>query len=417
MYIDKIKLKNFRSFETCDISFVHNDRDYSATELPNPKLPNINLLLGNNGFGKTSLLKAIALAALGPLVEGSGLYPYRWVRKRPQTSERGIALNPKIAEISAKFISHEQDRSAQRNELESKLQVIRRGDFEFFRWSQSDDETEDWDPIFSAKSDAFFFVGYGATRRVEKTEHIDLGSRQQSGFSRVRKVRSLFEDAYSLIPLNSWLPEIRNSNPSRYEEVVNLVNTLQGKQHFNFSGNMEDGEYLFERSGLSIPFPALSDGYRAYLGWVGDLLYHLCMTCPDEKKLTENRGIVMIDEIDLHLHPKWQMTVLPTLAEALPNIQFIITSHSPLVVGTLEWMNILSMKQAPEQTSIAERINQGIHGLDADQILLTDFFGLHSTRVDSKDQKLKELTLKASEGDQEAAMQLLELMSKGDDSP
>ena len=120
--------------------------------------------------------------------------------------------------------------------------------------------------------------------------------------------------------------------------------------------------------------PALSDGYRAFLGWVGDLLYHISVTCPPGKKLIDNRGIVMVDEIDLHLHPKWQMTILPTLARELPNIQFIVTSHSPLIVGSLEWMNILLMKAGANQSSEPARVEWAVHGLDADQVLLTDFF-------------------------------------------
>ena len=127
----------------------------------------------------------------------------------------------------------------------------------------------------------------------------------------------------------------------------------------------------------------------------------------------DNRGIVMIDEIDLHLHPMWQMTVLPTIARELPNIQFIVTSHSPLIVGSLEWMNIILMALAPRQASEPRRLEWAVHGLDADQILLTDFFGLESTRAEGKKRALKALTLKAREGDTDAAKRLLDEMSRG----
>src|SRR5262249_30633759 len=149
-------------------------------------------------------------------------------------------------------------------------------------------------------------------------------------------------------------------------------------------------------------------GYRAFLGWVGDLLYHVCTTCPKGKRLVENKGIVMVDEIDLHLHPKWQMTVLPTVAKALPNLQFIVTSHSPLIAGSLEWMNIILMAPSARQSIRPKRIETAIHGLDADQVLLTDFFGLESTRAPGKKRQLKDLTLQAREGDSEAAKKLLD---------
>ena len=121
----------------------------------------------------------------------------------------------------------------------------------------------------------------------------------------------------------------------------------------------------------------------------------------------------MVDEIDLHLHPKWQITVLQSLARYLPNIQFIVTSHSPLVVSSLEWMNIILLQPGAKQSSVAERVPWAVHGLDADQVLLTDFFGLESTRAPGKKRTLKSLSLKASEGDEDAAVQILQEMSSG----
>lgn len=417
MYINSIALERFRTFRKCRIDFLHPNQEFSHIGLPTPRLSNVNLLLGNNGFGKTTLLKAVALAALGPAVSDAGIYPYRLVRREPKSDTLAGKVLDKVASIQsdavieAHFTLHAQDHTGPRRQIDSQVMVTRRGDIERLRWSDSDEER--WQPIYSSSSDAFFFVGYGATRRVERKEHLDIAARQSSVFARAQRVQSLFEDAYSLIPMSAWLPQFKLSNPGRYKQVVNLVNRLMGKGHYAFTGEMEGEEFVFERRGLSVPFSALSDGYRAFLGWVGDLLYHVCMTCPSGKKLVDNRGIVMVDEIDLHLHPHWQMTVLPTIARALPNIQFIVTSHSPLIVGSLEWMNIILTAPAPRQASTLKRIDWAIHGLDADQILLTDFFGLESTRAEGKNRTLKALTLKAREGDAEAAMQLLDEMSRG----
>ncbi|MCO6478011.1 MAG: AAA family ATPase [Phaeodactylibacter sp.] len=68
MYIDSINIENFRTFRKSKNTFVHKDQDFEALEMPEPALPNINLVLGINGLGKTTLLKAIALAALGPSI-------------------------------------------------------------------------------------------------------------------------------------------------------------------------------------------------------------------------------------------------------------------------------------------------------------------------------------------------------------
>ena len=129
--------------------------------------------------------------------------------------------------------------------------------------------------------------------------------------------------------------------------------------------------------------------------------------------LYENRGIVMVDEIDLHLHPAWQMTVLKALAEALPNVQFIATSHSPLLVGSIEWMNVILMEPGERQSSQPRRFEHPVHGLNADQILTSEFFGMKSTRAPSMRLALKDLSLKARDGDIEASKKILEQMSRG----
>jgi hypothetical protein len=404
MYIDKIGIENFRTFRKSHVVFCHAGQDFESLGMPKPALANVNLLLANNGYGKTSMLKAIALAALGPAVSHSGIYPYRLIRR-----ERGQKrLKPALLEAS--FQTHPQDHVPY-EKIESRVKVIPEGDLELLQWAHEDSKT--WHPVFSSDSDAFFMVGYGASRRVSKSTRTE-----QSGKSspRAGRVMGLFEEDYSLRPLNTWLPRYEGSSQlrGRYVQVANLLRKLVGKGGWEFTGKRDkEGEYLFGKQGSNVPFPALSDGYRAFLGWLGDLLFHVCETCPSGKKLNENKGIVMVDEIDLHLHPKWQMTVLQTLAKELPNIQFIVTSHSPLIVGSLEWMNIIVMSGGPRQSSTADRIEWAVHGLDADQVLLTDFFGMSSTRAPGKKRTLKELTLKAREGDTDAAKQLLEQMSRG----
>jgi hypothetical protein len=415
MYIESITIKNFRTFRDARIDFSHKERHFDA-DFPAPKLKNINLLLGNNGLGKTTLLKAISLSALGPAVSDSGIFPYRLIRREPGELPEESAVDPNLpsqdraATLEARFVTHSQDKVPS-DVLESRVSLFQRGDLEQLRWTH--DEEKIWHSIFSSSSDAFFFVGYGASRRVEKRDTTDIASRRQSSFARAQRIQSIFEEAYSLLPLSAWLPSYKDGNPGRYKQVVTLINKLMGKGHYGFTGEMEGNEFVFERGGLKVPFPALSDGYRAYLGWICDLLYHICMTCPPGSMLVENHGIVMVDEIDLHIHPEWQLNILPTLARALPNIQFIVTSHSPLVAGSLEWMNIIVMAPGSRQSSSLRRIEEPIHGLDADQILLTDFFGLQSTRAEAKESQLKKLTELARQGDTDAAKELLKELSRG----
>src|SRR6478736_45247 len=97
MYINNLSLMNFRTFRKSRIDFVHPDQDFGKLEFPAPKLKNVNLLLGNNGMGKTTLLKAIALSALGPAVGSSGIYANRLVRREPVPGKNGKTVSTKAA--------------------------------------------------------------------------------------------------------------------------------------------------------------------------------------------------------------------------------------------------------------------------------------------------------------------------------
>lgn len=415
MYLQSLDLTNFRVFRNAKLKFLHADLKVTKTQ-PKPKYPNLNLVLGNNGAGKTTLLKAIALTALGPAAGTSGIYPYRLVRREPVPVGKSPTGDPiERALLSAKFRMHEQDHAEDKESgiMQSAVAVVRNGDLEELQ--SVNHERALWQPIYREKSEAFFCVGYGANRRVE-TQKVDPSGRRTKEFVRATRVKGLFEDSHMLIPLNAWLPEFLKVNPGRYSQIKTLISNLLGSDRYLFTAELEDGEYLFERDGLRVPFPALSDGYRAYLGWIGDLLYHVTQTCPPGKKLIDNKGIILVDEIDLHLHPEWQMTVLPTLARELPNIQFVVTSHSPLVASSLEPENILLMSAGPKHTAKPQRLDRSIHGLDADQVLLTEYFGLKTTRAGGKSQRLKELTLKARGGDAKAALQLLTELSGGQEA-
>jgi predicted ATP-binding protein involved in virulence len=144
------------------------------------------------------------------------------------------------------------------------------------------------------------------------------------------------------------------------------------------------------------------------------MLFHACHACPPRKKLTDLRGVAMVDDIDLHLHPRWQMKVVGTVARAFPKLQFILTSHSPLVAGSLEWMNITTLKlQGKTNRTSAVRLKESIHGLDADQVLISSFFGLSTTRAPEKARQLDDLTRRARDGDDEAAMRVVSELAKG----
>ena len=406
MYIDSITMQEFRTFRKTSIDLVHPDASVPGGAEP-PRVRNLNLVIGGNGSGKTTPLKGVALASLGPAVADSGLFPYHLIRRESGRSAKGGAL------IEARYTLNAQDRkgdvASRVSRIESRVRVERRGDLERFTWAHRDEDA--WRPIYCKSSDAFFLVGYGASRQIEKVERVDVAARQASSFTRARRIMGLFEETCSLLPLSHWLPRYQSGNPGRFVQVRTLVNRLLGPGRYRFTGEMEDGEYVFQHGSTRVPFPALSDGYRAFLGWIGDLLYHVCETCPSGKKLDQNQSIVMVDKVDLHLHPAWQTELLPRIAGALPKIQFIATSHSPLLVGSLEWRNIIIARQRKDGTSILTRTRVDISKLDADQILLTELFGLRTTRSAAQSDRIRQLLEQTRQVNVGAARELMAELS------
>jgi len=218
--------------------------------------------------------------------------------------------------------------------------------------------------------------------------------------------------------LHSWLPYVdaarpglRAKNPGRYKQVVNLLDRLLPDEA-GFTGSFEGGEYYFEMRGAEIPFGALSDGYSGYIGWIADLLYHLCMGCPSGYKLIDNRGVVLVDEIDLLLHPEWQRTVVQTISEALPNLQFVFSTHSPIIAGSVHKENIYIMDTDSSGAATVEQYKERIYGLNAEQILTSSYFGLRTTRAESfVEQELRPLTQKALQGDPNAAASFVQRLA------
>ena len=193
-----------------------------------------------------------------------------------------------------------------------------------------------WETAFDSEADGFFIVGYSSARRVEDIQSIDLSLRRKGRHVRYLRIAGLFEEHVALTPLGAWLPGLKKGNPGRFEQIKHLMDDLLPKGT-RFTGNEAHNEYLFEHNGLEVPFTALSDGYRSYIGWIADLLYHVLSGVPSGTKLRDLQGVVLVDEIDLHLHPSWQRVVVPQLASALPHLQFVFTTHSPIIAGFRRW--------------------------------------------------------------------------------
>jgi AAA domain, putative AbiEii toxin, Type IV TA system/AAA domain len=402
MYIRSLSLENMRAFKKASVSLLYpgrkqNDGYEDCMNWP-PRLPNVNVVLGTNGSGKSTILDAAALAVLTPVISQSGYVPQALVR-RTKTGE----IDQASANVS--LLLHKQDvgRSAQppASAVSVASRIERRGDLEMI--TAAEPAGAMFEQMFSDQSPAFFIVGYGALRRVEAQSASDLQARRKARHLRYDRVATLFEDHVALISLNQWLPQLASQVPARHKEIVQLINKLTPPT-VKFAGTFTDGDFQFGYRGLNLPFSALSDGYRAHIGWIGDLLYHLQSIAPPGSKLTSMTGVVLVDEIDAHIHPDWQRSVIPDLARTFPALQFIITTHSPLVTGTLERANLIHVTRGTSGSPEVERPDEETYGLSADQILRTELFGLDSTRDPEFRAGLVESARDASSGKPDATL-------------
>jgi len=407
MYVKSLFVKDLRCFKSTTIALNHPGRTQETMPFPN-----VNLLLGDNGVGKSTILKAISLAVLSDMMPGSGYVPYSLVRRTREADE-----DVRSAEVNADLVLHSLDveGTGADRDYRSTLRIRKVRQRELFEQS-SDQIPADASPLIKLYDDdsaAFLLVGYGATRWAISSSGVEpFASQHKRRLPRYQRVAGLFEDQVGLNPLSVWLPELERKNRALYSEVGDLINELL-PDNTRFLGRREDDEYLFKHHGVAVPQGALSDGYRAYLGWITDLLHNLCLALPSGMSLRDRPGVVLVDEVDLLLHPDWQRTVVPTLAKALPNLQFVLTTHSPIVAGTLTSQNIFVLDMDDSGISRVRQLKEAIHGLNADQVLLSSYFNLATTRAPGMRRELRQLSKRAMAGDRDAAVGFLEKLVAG----
>ncbi|WP_288367813.1 AAA family ATPase [uncultured Alcanivorax sp.] len=155
------------------------------------------------------------------------------------------------------------------------------------------------------------------------------------------------------------------------------------------------------KNGQRLTVNQLSDGEKCLMAMVGDLARRIAIANPQRKDPLLGDGIVMIDEIDLHLHPKWQRLVVPRLTEVFPNCQFVISTHSPHVITHVQPENLFLLNMTDDGILEAIRPVES-YGKTVDRVL-EDLMGLQTTRPNRVETDLRAIYEQISEGQLDTA--------------
>jgi len=191
-----------------------------------------------------------------------------------------------------------------------------------------------------------------------------------------RDQQNLFADASKAIFPDPQLEAVRDALSRLMPEFKNLTvrrNPLR----------ME-----IEKQGEHLTVNQLSDGEKCLMAMIGDLARRMAIANPLRKNPLEGEGVILIDEIDLHLHPKWQRMVVLKLREVFPNCQFLISTHSPHIITHVQPENLFLLSMTPEGLRILCASES--YGKTVDRVL-EDLMGLETTRPDEVKAALKHI--------------------------
>jgi len=146
---------------------------------------------------------------------------------------------------------------------------------------------------------------------------------------------TLFKSEYDLKDPLKWLQYLDYKKQSGEEGIITVEKAKEILRYL-LSSDVEieitPDRVTFYQKGSEATFEQLSSGYQGVIIFICDLIARLAENQPEVSSMAEFRGVVLIDEVELHLHPKWKYNFMQKLREALPNIQFIVTTHSPTVI-------------------------------------------------------------------------------------
>lgn len=367
MKINEITIKNFRGFE-----------DFYA-ELN----PNLTVFIGNNGSGKSTVLDAISIS-IGTFFSGLDGVPGTGINKDDVTC-KSFDMGT-VIDLQHQYPSV----------------ITAKGDVggEIMEWSRSLNGAGGRTTTIDAKSIISAAEGYQARIREGDTSLIlpiisyygtgrlwaqkreKRPSDQLVQFSRLSGyIDCLAAESNEKLMLKWFekmtIQQAQRQQPSpelnAVEQAVSrcfagITGSEQVVTQFNLDTHSLDILYT-DASGkkVRVPMKNLSDGYKNTIGMIADIAYRMAILNPQllENVLTETPGIVLIDEVDLHLHPVWQQRIIQDLQTLFPKVQFIVSTHAPSVISSVKRENMLVLDADGQPYTLPVEV----YGKDANSIL------------------------------------------------
>lgn len=323
MRIDKITLQNFRCFEQLEVEF----------------LPNFNVIIGNNGTGKSSLLKALKIALnffINEIDKREELNIDKDIRikyfEKTHTIEKQLPaklsfdsflsnklpykVNKEITNLGTGKVGTTDFTGA--NHIQDLLQNVRNG-------------AEIILPVIA------YFSPFRKFETTNKEVEIIGAKSRLVGYDNAIDEKFDFETFANWFKNQELIFLQEGKKDFRLELISKAVSfCIPNCESISYSIKLNTILAKFKDEKFT-PIDLLSDGFKSMLAMVADIAYRCINLNPHlGENALESTGVVLIDELDVHLHPNWQKKVVKMLKTAFPNIQFIVTTHSPLILHSLE---------------------------------------------------------------------------------
>lgn len=417
MYIAEFEITDLRSFSgKQSVSLERDGKDTYA---------GWTVFAGRNGSGKSTLLKALAASVVGPLAARSlaGTFP-AWVRKGAKRAR--VATRLTAAPDHDKFQNGGRTPASPLwTALEWKANVG--GSDILERWvdgtRKASQKAADRGPWADAPT-GWFVAGYGPYRHLGP---VAAEIARMSADPVLARLINLFNEGATLSEAVDWLKQVhlralegREGAAKLRDDVLALLNDGLLPDGSEVDHVDSDGLWI-HRDGVTLPLEQVSDGYRTVTAVVIDIARRLHATfadldlrsAPTGHQLCPLPGVVLIDEVDAHMHVAWQQKIGFWLTSRFPAIQFLVTTHSPFICQAASPRGIVRLP-APGETRKMEHLDDRLfHAVvqgGADDAVMSELFGLehaHSANAEALRERLAGLERKMLLGTASAAEKTL----------